>query len=84
MWTDRFIKVPIKVFDKEHRDLTNEEILEDTWVAINPMEISNYKPAREDDNNEFSETYVILKNGMEFYIFLTTDQFEELLNNHQK
>lgn len=84
MYTARFLKVPIKVYDAEIKELTNQEILEDVWVAINPMEISSYKPAREDNATEFTETYLTLKNGSEFYIFLTTDEFEELLNNHQK
>lgn len=82
-FTYRFIKIPIKVYNTQDADLMGHKTFEDTWMKINPIEISQYKPSHDDDN-ESNCTYLSMRNGDGFYLYLTTDEFEELLNTHQK
>lgn len=42
MFTDRFIKVPIKQYNLAQKELTGNEDLYDTWIKINPMKIIEY------------------------------------------
>lgn len=82
MFTDRFIQLPIKVYDREAKELTGKAEYEDSWMKINPFEISSWKPAEDNENNDVACTYVSMKNGDGFYVYYTTEQFEELLNSH--
>jgi len=43
MFTDRFIKFPIKIFNREQKDLIGKEDLEWSYEYILPMEISSYR-----------------------------------------
>ncbi len=82
MFTDRFIKVPIKVVDKELADFAKDEDWDDSWQKINPLEISQYRPSISTDNQNC--TLINMKNGDEVYAYLTPDQFEKILNAYQK
>lgn len=82
-FTDRFLQLPIKVFDKREADLTGHTEYFDSFIKILPFEISSYKPMEDEDNNDVECVSVTLKNGENFYVYLTFYQFEELLNIHQ-
>lgn len=83
MFTDRFIKIPIQVYDKELAELTGKEPdYTDSWMKINPMEISEYKPTvTEKDGHETDCTYIVMKNGSGFYCYLIPEDFEKILNS---
>lgn len=83
-FTDRFLKIPIKIFDRKEAELTNNPVYEDSWMKINPFEISDYKPTLDKDNENIECTYLSLKNGIGMFVYLTTGEFETLLNEHQK
>ena len=83
MFTDRFIKVPIRVYDKSHHDMTGKYgDMREAWTRINPMEIMEY---REGFNKE-EEVYVnlVFKNGTDFNCYMTMEAFETLLNSRDK
>lgn len=83
-FTDRFIKVPVKIYDVKEAELTGKENYVEMSMKILPFEISHYKPTAEAGSDKFIHTYVNMKNGDGFYIYMTFDKFEELLNKHQQ
>jgi len=83
-FTDRFIKIPIKIYDRKEAEITNNPVYEDSWMKINPFEISDYKPTFDKDNDNVECTYCSLKNGNGMYVYLSITEFEKLLNDHQK
>lgn len=82
MFTDRFIRLPIKVFDVAQKELTGSCEYEDSWIKILPSEISEYKPSTDDENENIECTSVRMKNGDSFYVYLSTKRFENTLNEH--
>lgn len=80
-FTDRFIKLPVRIYDKKAKDLTGVEDLEDSWEKINPFEISNYRPAYPSEDEELNCTNVMLKNGEAILTYLSVPEFEKLLNS---
>lgn len=82
-FTDRFIKLPIKIYDKKHAELVGNATYEDSWMKINPFEISEYKPTIDTESDNQEATYVSMKNGVGFFCYLTISKFEELLNKNQ-
>lgn len=80
MFTDRFIKLPIKIADKETAEYIKDEDWEDSYEMINPFEIASYRPSRK---YEGRSTCLFLKNGEDYLINLSIKDFEDLLNKHQ-
>lgn len=83
-FTDRFIRVPIHVFDKKIQELTGQAPDIETWCAFNPMELSNYKPSYDEGEPEVEITHMTLKNGYGALVYLPPAEFEKLLNDYQK
>lgn len=83
-FTDRFIKLPIKIYNKKDAEVMGKAEYEDSWMAINPMEVCTYKPTVDLENEVYEATYLTLKNGDGFYVYQTIKEFEELLNNYNK
>ena len=83
-FTDRFLKIPIKIFDRKEAEITNNPVYEDSWMKINPFEISDYKLTFDKENDNQECTYLSMKNGSGMYVYLTIEEFENLLNEHQK
>ena len=84
-FTDRFIKVPIKVFSVTQKELTGKEVCTDVWFKFNPFEIQSYRPCTNDDYAEDGEAIVlVLKTGDTTVVYLTPDEFETLLNDSAK
>lgn len=82
MFTDRFIKVPTKIYETKYKEITGEEgDLEDSWSKILPMAIVEYRPTTADD---CECTHVFLNNGNTILTYMPIEQFEKLLNEHQK
>lgn len=83
-FTDRFVKVPIKVYDRAEMEMVGRASYEDSWLKINPFEISSYKPSHDKDNDDQVCTYVNMKDGNGFFVYLLPAEFEKLLNDSQK
>lgn len=80
MFTDRFIKVPIRVYDLEQSELIGKLDLTETFMDINPLEISHYRPA-EDENGELNYLSIDMRSGDDFQVRMSVNEFETLLNN---
>lgn len=83
-FTDRFIELPIKVYDQKEADIVGKPDYEDSTIKILPFEISDYKPTSDADNQDSECVYLVLKNGRGFFVYLGIIEFEKLLNDHQK
>lgn len=86
-FTDRFIEVPIELFNKDVGDLIGSDKA-DTMNAvakINPFEISFYREAMEqseDASDDLNKVIVYFKNGESLYLPISLSAFEKLLNAH--
>ena len=81
MFTDRFITIPIKIYNSEHKDLTGNEVCEDTLMRINPFEISRYFPTVEEDNGTDIEVVkVTFRDGDSVICYMSISKFEETMN----
>lgn len=81
MFTDRFIKVPTKVYNvKEAEIMGKQPPLEDSFSMIHPLDIQEYYESF--DEGEVC-TQIYLKNGRGFIVYLELHAFENLLNKHQ-
>lgn len=84
MFTDRFIKIPVKIFNVKEKELTGNENTVDSWVKILPMEIIEYGPTDAEDSGEFIYTNIVLKGQEKYVAYLSIQEFENLLNNYNK
>lgn len=84
MFTDRFIKVPTKEYNTKHKELTGQEILEDSFEKINPLDISSYRPASTDEEPDMIYVSISLKNGKSMIVYLSIEEFEDLMNNRDQ
>lgn len=80
-FTDRFIKLPIKVYGVALKELTGKMECEDSWLKILPDEIAEYKPSI-DDETGIECVHIKMKNGDQCYVYLRYTEFELVLNNH--
>ena len=78
-FTDRYLKVPTKVYNQKDADLTGKPEYEDSFSHILPTDIQEYY---ESVDLELECTQLYLKNGRGFIVYLTVPQFEKLLNDH--
>jgi len=79
-FTDRFIKIPIKVYNKAQADLVNKIEYEDSWMKISPFEISEYKPTQDEENENYDCVYLVMKSGSGVFVYMSINEFEALLN----
>lgn len=85
MFTDRFIKVPIKLVDKKHEELMGKTKLEDSYAKILPSDLAQYRPVLDDENENEGNPFIHigLKSGDRFFVYMDIEEFEKLLNKHQ-
>ena len=79
-FTDRYIELPIAVYNKRHKELTGKEELIDAPLKMLPFELSEYYPS---DDEGVWKTQIFLKNGQSYIIELNVSEFEKAINNHQ-
>lgn len=82
MFTERFMHIPVDLYNKKESDLIGygeSTKGEKVMMRINPFEISHYRSGQNDEN-EFTETLIHMKNGDSFYCAVNIDQFEVELN----
>lgn len=82
-FTDRFVKLPIKVYNTKEAELTGNAEYFDDYAKLLPFEISNYRSQVDEANNNSQCVSVTLKNGDSFYIYLSMSEFEKAINDHQ-
>jgi hypothetical protein len=79
-FTDRFLKIPIEVFNIKEKDLTGKENCIVSYTKILPFEIAEYRPTYDADNTDVELTSIALKNGDRFCCVLTVKEFEKLID----
>jgi len=78
MFSTRFIKLPIRVHNRDEKELFGHSVDIDTYEMINPFTIASYRPSIEPTGC----TYVSFKDGSGMMIYLSIEEFEYLMNNH--
>jgi len=81
MFTDRFMSLPIQVYDTKEAELTGKEDFKESTCKINPMQICEYYQSWDGDTEG---TQLYFNNGRSFIVYVTIDEFEKLLNSWQK
>lgn len=83
-FTDRFIKVPIRLYDARQKELMGAACEFDSSEKLDPNEIAAYHVSFEerDGNNQFECTQIYMKSGYTFLVHMTPARFEKLLNDH--
>lgn len=79
-FTDRFIKVPILVHNKQEQELTGKAQDYESWYKFLPFELAAYRPTFTIDEPDIEVTQVILKNGDTTLIELPVFEFEKAIN----
>lgn len=76
----RFIRIPIKIYSVKQKELTGRENTEDTYMKLNPLDISRYYPSTDEENDEVC-VKIVFKDGGETCAYLTIEHFERLLES---
>jgi hypothetical protein len=76
-FTDRFIPIPIKI----QTPLLEPVQYEDSYMKINPFDVSRYGPFEHDAAPDHESTAIEFKDGQEVIAFMTVKEFEKLLNS---
>jgi hypothetical protein len=84
MFTDRYIKVPIRVYNVEEKELTGKENTVDSWMMLNPYCIESYRPSTDENGNGEPYTIVVQKSGDSTTVYLTVQEFEKMVNEFHK
>jgi hypothetical protein len=84
MFTDRFIKLPIEMFNRKEAELTDNPDAGtfESYGMFNAFEISSYWPAYNNDGEIEEKVTVYFKNGESVLVLMPIAKFEQLLNNH--
>lgn len=78
MFSDKFIKLPIRVHNKDQNELLGTDLEIDTYEMVNPFTISSYRPSIEPEGM----TYISFKDGSGMMVYMNIRDFESLMNNH--
>lgn len=79
---DRFMEVPIEIFDVRQQDLTGDAPLEKVISKILPMEISEYYGYTWNEGELRTSLY--MKNGRSFSVLLSQKEFERRVNERMQ
>ena len=84
-FTDHFISLPTKEYNQNEAALTGIKKYRDSYLKVCPTEISNYRPCIDYENENGGKAFVAvtLKNGDNFWTYVTLEEFENILNKHQ-
>ncbi len=95
MFTDRFLKLPISIVSAEQIEKAenigievdeNEKV--SSYVKILPMQIESYRPTSKKKEGLTSEdliyVFIQTKSNDSYFVYLTIDEFEKLLNDFDK
>lgn len=79
-FTRRYVKLPIKLYDREQLELTGVETTMDSYTMVNPISIDSYRPSMENDGNA---VHIDFRFGGTLIVYMHINDFESLLNKHQ-
>lgn len=79
---NRFIKVPIQIFDHAAAEITGKRDYESCYEYILPTEIDGMFPTTSSDQEDKPVTFLYFKSGRSLVIELHVDKFIELLNQY--
>lgn len=79
MFTNRFIRVPIKVYNKDMMEMSGISEEMDTYEMINPFHISSYRPSLEPEGC----TYISFRDGTGMMVYMSIKEFETYMNSHK-
>lgn len=80
MFTDRYIKVPIKSVTKNN--VTGVETTCDNYMKVNPFNIIYYKPGFDPSHPDEDCITICLPNGERPFVYLSIKAFEILLDKY--
>jgi hypothetical protein len=74
--------MPIHVYDTAFKEQTGKEVLEKSWMKMNPFEIESYRPGKlyEDEGT----TIINTKAGDCVVVLWSLEEFEKRVNNFVK
>jgi hypothetical protein len=78
MFSTKFVRLPIRVHNKDQNELMGTDLEIDTYEMVNPFTISSYRPSVEPEGM----TYVSFKDGSGMMVYMDINEFEVLMNNH--
>ena len=78
MFTTKFIRLPIRVYNREMMDVAgvSEEI--ETYEMVNPFHISSYRPSQEPEGF----TYISFRDGTGMMVYMEIGEFETYMDSH--
>lgn len=77
---NRFIKLPIKIYNEQDAELTGKQDKLDSFEMINAQYIYRYRPTWDED--DLNCVCVTFKDGTNILVYLSMQEFEEQLNNY--
>jgi len=85
MFTERFIRVHIRIYSVSRAEVMGKEEYEDSWFKFLPSQLESYRPTHRDADGDpvLHVTQIQLKSGDTCLIDLSPKDFEKLLNTHQ-
>jgi hypothetical protein len=84
-FTNKFLKVPIRLVSTKLADMDVSERGEDSFMMINPFDITLYYPVSEDEtNDERTAVKLVFKSGDTTVVYESIEQFEKRLNVFMK
>jgi hypothetical protein len=78
MFSTKFIRLPIRVHNKDQNELMGTELEIDTYEMVNPFTISSYRPSVE----PVGLTYISFKDGSGMMVYMEINDFESMMDNH--
>lgn len=78
MFSTKFVRLPIRVHNKDQNELMGTDLEIDTYEMVNPFTISSYRPSVEPEGM----TYISFKDGSGMMVYMDINEFEVLMNNH--
>lgn len=81
-FTDRFIELPIKIYNEHEKELTGNCEFKDIYLKVLPEEIQQYKPADDEETGITDIVHVRMKGGDTYNVYMDFIQFEDALNKH--
>lgn len=79
MFTNRFVRVPIKVYNRDMMDMSGMSEELDTYEMINPFHISSYRPSVEPE----ACTYISFRDGTGMMVYMEIGEFETYMDSHK-
>jgi hypothetical protein len=78
MFSDKFIRLPIRVYDKGMMDMVGVTQEIPTYEMVNPFHISSYRPSQEPEGC----TYISFKDGTGMMVYMEIKEFEDYMDSH--